>query len=310
MSDGAIRYLLTEAPLRYLSGDRDGRGMVRNPAPEVLKGDVRLIRHVINHSRNRHKYVSGVLSFERLISREHEQQILQRFERVAFCGLREDQYACLWVAHRHLKRTELHFLVPRTELTSLRALNINPPRQRKEGLFDAFRKLINHEFNLKEPSGVRLTPGDRDRLVKKIDGMMAARAAYNRSRYPLPQADRSVLSPFLYEDRTRSSRGGLPAPGRAVPPARPPTRPALERLGCASREIGQAGQCLELAGEHLVGAARPIPERLNRLASERRRRSACNTLFARYGIPESHRVKGTSRQVERGGMVRELTREP
>ena len=28
-----------------------------------------------------------------------------------------------------------------------------PPRLRKEGLYDAFRKLTNHEFNLKDPSG-------------------------------------------------------------------------------------------------------------------------------------------------------------
>src|SRR5207245_2752840 len=83
-SDSALGYLLSEAPLRYLAGSRDRRGCVRNPPPEIVKGgaDVELIRKLINHSRNKHRYVSGVISFERMISKDDEADIIRRFERV------------------------------------------------------------------------------------------------------------------------------------------------------------------------------------------------------------------------------------
>src|SRR5947199_8516347 len=108
-SDSALAYLLSEAPLKYLAGSRDRRGCIRNPPPEIVKGgtDVELIRKLINHCRNKHRYVSGVLSFERMISKDDEAEIIRRFERVAFAGLREHQFACLWIAHRHLGRSEL-----------------------------------------------------------------------------------------------------------------------------------------------------------------------------------------------------------
>ena len=157
-SESALAYLLSEEPLRYLAGARDGRGVVRNPAPAVVKGSRELSRQLINNSRNKHRYVSGVLSFERPISLADQETIIRKFESVAFAGLRNHQFDCLWIRHSHLKRTELHFLVPRTELTTLKALNINPPRQRQEGLYDTFRKLINHDFQLKDPSGPQLSP--------------------------------------------------------------------------------------------------------------------------------------------------------
>src|SRR5688572_5396959 len=55
--------------------------------------------------------------------------------------LRRDQYAILWVKHRHAGRTELHFLVPRVELSTGKSLNIAPPGW--EALFNPFRETYN-----------------------------------------------------------------------------------------------------------------------------------------------------------------------
>ncbi|MDR3560795.1 MAG: hypothetical protein P4N59_05050, partial [Negativicutes bacterium] len=182
-SDSALAYLLSEAPLKYLTGSRNRQGVVRSPAPAVVKGSPDLTRKLINQCRNKNKYTSGVVSCERMITKTEEKEIIRRFEAVAFAGLREHQFSCLWIRHSHLGRTELHFLVPKNELTTLKALNINPPRLRKEGLYDCWRTLTNHEFNLKDPCGGQLSPADRNRLTQKLTKLVAARATYNRSRY-------------------------------------------------------------------------------------------------------------------------------
>lgn len=63
------------------------------------------------------------------------------FEAVAFAGLEEDQRAILWVRHSHAGHHELHFVIPRLELSSGWAFNPCPPGWQKD--FDVFRNLHN-----------------------------------------------------------------------------------------------------------------------------------------------------------------------
>src|ERR1041384_3868613 len=96
-SDSAVSYLLSEAPLGYLAGEKDKKGRVREPRPAVVRGNPELTRKLINQLvSKKHRYVSGVLSFKELISPETEQHIIYRFERSAFAGLHRDQFDCLW----------------------------------------------------------------------------------------------------------------------------------------------------------------------------------------------------------------------
>src|SRR5207247_1830946 len=122
-ADSAVRYLTAKRPFDYLAGKRDAKGAVRDPAPAVVRGDADLTRRLINQLHGRkHRYVSGVLSFRELISPEAEQQIIDRFEGTAFAGLEPGQFDCLWIRHAHNRRSELHFLVPRCELSTGKAL--------------------------------------------------------------------------------------------------------------------------------------------------------------------------------------------
>jgi len=302
-SDPAVNYLLSEAPLRYLSGARNGRGVVRNPAPAVVKGDPELVRQLINQLQTEHRYTSGVISFERLIPEEAEQQIIAKFEAISFPGLGKERYACLWVAHRHLKRSELHFLVPRCELITGKSLNIHPPRKRVEGLYDVFRKLTNDEFNLKDPSGTRLTSVDRERLSKKLASLVAAREAYNRSRYRVPESERNHrLLPERHEDRDRSPRGSPATSRPTLPGARQIPRIALERLGRGTRTLGQERERLECTSQYLGRAAQPLPGRLAQVAGHLRRRAASRAIFSRYSIPELHHAATLARDIENDDM--------
>ena len=287
-SDSALAYLLSEAPLKYLAGSRDRRGVVRNPAPAVVKGSPELTRKLINQCRNKNKYTSGVISCERMISKADEKEIIRRFERVAFAGLRGHQFQCLWIRHSHLGRTELHFLVPKNELTSLKALNINPPRLRKEGLYDAFRKLTNDEFNLKDPTGVQLSPADRNRLSQKLAKLVAARTAYNRRRYPAVNQGRiEILTPDQCQAGTRSVGRGPATPGSGLSTTQPATRPAFERFGRTTRILGQACQQLDGASLELGRATGALQGQLTKRLARCKRVAVSQSLFARYDIPET-----------------------
>jgi hypothetical protein len=80
-----------------------------------------------------------------------EQDIIDRFERVAFAGLEPDRYSILWVRHLHAGHHELHFVTPRVELVSGKSLNIHPPGRVSQALFDTFRSMVNAEYGLADP---------------------------------------------------------------------------------------------------------------------------------------------------------------
>ena len=139
-------------PIAYLT-DRIRGGVEREPSPTVLRGDPGLVAALIDGSRFRHRYSSGVLSFApgEEISTELQQEIMDRFEATAFAGLDRDQYSILWVRHEHAGHCELNFLVPRVELSTGKSLNIAPPGPASRALFDAFRTSVNIENGLADP---------------------------------------------------------------------------------------------------------------------------------------------------------------
>ena len=71
------------------------------------------------------------------------------FEAVAFAGLEPDQRNILWVRHYHAGHHELHFVIPRVELSSGKAFNPCPPGWQKH--FDVFRDLHNHREGWARP---------------------------------------------------------------------------------------------------------------------------------------------------------------
>lgn len=63
------------------------------------------------------------------------------FEKLAFAGMQPDQYNILWVRHSHANHHELHFVIPRVELSTGKAFNAFPPGWQKD--FDVLRDLYN-----------------------------------------------------------------------------------------------------------------------------------------------------------------------
>lgn len=129
------------APTQYLIRP-DYPGRDNNP-PEILRGDVDMTRNLIDSLDNTWRFTAGVLSWHPadIITPEQEQRVMDDFERVAFAGLEPDQRNILWVRHSHAGHHELHFVIPRVELSSGKAFNPCPPGWQKH--FDVFRNLHN-----------------------------------------------------------------------------------------------------------------------------------------------------------------------
>ena len=134
-----------KAPVKYILKETDAKGIIRDPQPELIKGDPQQTIKLIDSLNFKHKYRSGVLSFapEDAPNNEQQQALINSFENVAFAGLDKDQYDILWVRHTHTgnDRVELHFVTPRVELTTGKSLNIAPPGW--ESYFRPWRDLWN-----------------------------------------------------------------------------------------------------------------------------------------------------------------------
>ena len=129
---------------------REGR---EEAAPEVLSGDIDQTRALIDSQDRKWTYSTGVLSFapEDRPTEAQQRQLMSDFERLAFAGLRGDQYDITWVRHSHTSggRVELHFLTPRMELASGKAFNIAPPGW--EQSYAPLRDAYNYEHGWARP---------------------------------------------------------------------------------------------------------------------------------------------------------------
>ena len=128
-------------PVNYLLRlDYPGRA---EAPPQVLRGDQELTRALIDAQTRKWKFSAGVCSWgpEDKVTPEQERRLMDDFERTAFAGLEPDQYDILWVRHSHAGHHELHFVIPRVELSTGRAFNAFPPGWQKH--FDPLRDLHN-----------------------------------------------------------------------------------------------------------------------------------------------------------------------
>jgi hypothetical protein len=181
--------------VNYLTSPRNPDGTDRVVKPEVMPGNrPATVRRLIDslEERFKHTYTSGVISFapEDRTTPQLEREIMQSFEKIAFAGLRRDQYAILWVKHQHAGRTELHFLVPRVELSTGKSMNIAPPGW--EALFNPFRETYNALLGWASPDDPA-----RARDVSLPDRIATLRAQSERQGQPFTLGSRKA------EDRER-----------------------------------------------------------------------------------------------------------
>jgi hypothetical protein len=254
-----IQYLIAETPgvksLKYLLGERGKKGVVRDPAPAIVRGNPDRTQALIDSLRFKHRYTSGVLSFapgER-ITPEMEASILDQFERVAFAGLDRSQYDILWVRHSHTSggRHEVHFLIPRCELSTGKSLNIAPPRKSTRETFDTLRSKINAEFGLADPDdpararNVKETAFRAKLQARERERIPTARRNPNQTAFILPNLKRAqeleARLEKLVENRSTYNQTRYPSlsiestkASATEPVALPSLSPTYDRTGTPS----------------------------------------------------------------------------
>jgi 5S rRNA maturation endonuclease (ribonuclease M5) len=192
---GPVEYCIKEIVPQYDPETRrriPGQFQHRDPAPEIFSGNPARTQSLIDSIERKNRYTSGVIAFglEDNPSSKQQSELMAEFERVAFAGMEREQYDILWVKHSHASGVELHFIVPKVELTSGKALNIAPPGWKKT--FDPLRDYWNHKEGWARPDDPA-----RARLVQVEHHIAKSDAA--RLRAGLSQGDnpKALITDYL-----------------------------------------------------------------------------------------------------------------
>lgn len=142
---GGRTYSGAKSAINYLLNERVAQGQAK-----VLQGNPDITLQIIKGIKNKWKFSSGVMSFEETLTDQQKQEIIEEFKKTFFAGLEQDQYNLLIVEHTDKGRTELHFLIPRIELTTGKAFN--PYFVKRDfAKKDLFQDYINAKYGLTSP---------------------------------------------------------------------------------------------------------------------------------------------------------------
>lgn len=153
---GPVDYVCSEVADIYTGEGKDrrktGEKFVRDPAPEILRGDADRTKMLINGITNAWTYSSGVIAFADEDSPTGAQikETMDLVESSIFAGLENEQFNVLWVRHQHCGNTELHFVIPRMELRTGLAMNAFPPGYKN--LTDPLCESLNFKYGWARPS--------------------------------------------------------------------------------------------------------------------------------------------------------------
>ncbi|CAH1212122.1 hypothetical protein THOG11_40200 [Vibrio harveyi] len=190
----------TEWEANYILQQQKGKR--REPPPEAINGNRKVVEYAIEHTPHKHKYVSGVIAHaledtEKLqANREIESEWRELFEDLCFAGFKKEERLIDWVRHTHQGNIENHFLIPRIHLAT--GLSFNPAPPGHENDFNLLRDYLNLKHDLASPLDAmhrRMTQDSksfdkRSKLKKEINCWVSDMIANNRvnSRSDIVQA--------------------------------------------------------------------------------------------------------------------------
>ena len=135
----------------YLIDEVDHLNITRADV-QVLRGDPHTFTAIAESIENQWKYTSGVIAWSKDDAPTNDEinEVLDTFEAHAFAGLQPNQYHFTAVLHEENDGSKhVHFLVPRLELETGKALNIAPPGNQK--YFDPLRDYFNYSKGWSRP---------------------------------------------------------------------------------------------------------------------------------------------------------------
>lgn len=138
--------------VKYLTQKCNHDRTIRDPAPEIMRGNPELTLGIIESSSFEKNYTSGALSFEeKEVDKSKLDAIIDSFEKDAlFPGMKPEQYNVLWVLHRDKGRIELHFIIPNKELTTGKRLLVYYHGVDCKRI-DQWKQIQNYKYELSSP---------------------------------------------------------------------------------------------------------------------------------------------------------------
>ena len=155
----------------------------------VWKGDPRFTKSLIKRNKNTWRYTSGVLSFsEPNLPRKAKHEIMSLFEKTIVPGFNLNQYDILWNEHLTHNRLELHWIIPRVELSSGKSMSVYS-HEKDFKKKDFFQSYINARYGLTSP-------------VKLLYGLTQKPRKYNI------EDDRDILASSIHENVIQEIENG------------------------------------------------------------------------------------------------------
>lgn len=191
---GPVLYCIAAIVPEYdpVTRKRTGELIHRDPLPVVVKGDPDRTIMLIDSSQNRWKYTSGVIAFSDTDNPTLAEQdtVIASFEQTFCPGLDLDQFDALWTRHLHEGNVELHFVIPRLELTTGKSMNIAPPGY--ETMMSAWRDTWNYAKGWASPD-----EPERAQLTKQTDHVLKIDKALLRAHLPKSEDPKRLIGEYL-----------------------------------------------------------------------------------------------------------------
>lgn len=257
-----------DKPTKYLvRRDYPGRDTAQ---PHILRGDIALTRALIDSIDRRWKFTAGVLSWhpDDKVSEEKEREVMDAFEEVAFAGLEPDQRNILWVRHTHAGHHELHFVIPRMELSSGNDFNACPPGWQND--FDVFRDLFNWKENWARPDDPARA---REDIPKKADLFKARMARWGKE---IRENERDKIKDEIHARLKKLISEGMIADRTAVIEAMKDMGLSIHRAGkdYVSVKMPESGMKLRFRGSIYSEAWKPAENTSFDESEEQQKRKA------------------------------------
>lgn len=162
--------------------------------PVLMQGDPNLTKEIINSISRKERFTSGVISFrpEEKLTLSQQYSLMANFERTFSPFAEQGRVNFLWVKHEDKGRLELHFITPKSELRSNKAINISPPGKMNQLFFSNWTECKNHQFGFKQIDGSTLSNSTFKFKEKVYLDMSEKRAIYNIQRF-----DRNKKNPTM-----------------------------------------------------------------------------------------------------------------
>lgn len=153
--------------------------------PQLLKGNAFLTEQITGSITNKNKYISGVIAFRdnEILDKNQLLDIIDSFEATVAPFADKSRVNFLWVLHKDKNNTELHFISPRIELDSRKALDIHPNTKTNLLLYEHFTRATNFKYGFQQTDKKPYFKSNFDFSKKLVRDLVEKRAVFFQSKY-------------------------------------------------------------------------------------------------------------------------------